>query len=92
MHPAYRPLRSTQEIQSHNNILPPADCVSSALLNSRMQLDSPPTPVFRSGGSARYSAGADVNGDGNPDILASSDQAATNGELRGVLTVLFGQR
>lgn len=49
------------------------------------------TPVFRSGGSARYSAGADVNGDGNPDILASNDQTQTNGELRGVLTVLLGK-
>ena len=49
------------------------------------------TTVFRSGGSARYSAGADVNGDGNPDILASNDQALTNGGVRGVLTVLLGK-
>jgi hypothetical protein len=49
------------------------------------------TPVFPSGGSARYSVAADVNGDGNADILASSDVALPNGGQRGVLTVLLGK-
>ena len=49
------------------------------------------TPVFKSGGNARYSIAADVNGDGNPDILASSDVALPDGGQRGVLTVLPGK-